>query len=293
MHQMHINPRASSSDVDRVNLRQHVDRVSEVCPLPASAQRVLTLSEDPNASFEEIGRAIAADPALAAEVMRLASSPALATRTPAHDLATATQRIGLREVRDMASAMAMLTAFSSDHELALHIHEQALVAGMLAAGLASTLGHRQPRSVYLCGLLSDIGALACVAVDGGAYIALRHEAGLDHDRRAAYERERYGGTSWQLGAALLRRNGLADSLCDTVAGDVRADDLLAVAITRFVRRSVPTIVEASRRRDPSWAPFAHQNAQAVGLDLDEAALVRVVLDAGADALAELELVCAL
>jgi len=270
-----------------MDARELLDRVCEVSPLPATTQRVLALLEDPNASYAAVGRAVAGDPALAAEVMRLARSPVHAAQVPVDDLEAATRRLGLAELRDMASAMAMLAAFRSEHELALRIHDQAVIAGTLARAVAAALGHRRPATVYLSGLLCEIGALACFAVDPEGYGALRGEAGDRADMRAYLERARYGATSWELGAAFLRRNRLPDSVCAAVAADPDGDDVLAVSVTYFVRRAVPEIVAASRDGDPEWLERTHATARSVGIDLDAETLAQVVLSAGAEALDEL------
>ena len=157
--------------------RTLVNRVSEVCPLPASVTRVLALTGDPDASMNAIVGAISTDPALSAEVMRIASSPAYAGRCAPRDLRAATMRLGLRELHDMAAAMAMLVAFRSEHELAGEIHERALFSANLAHLVAAAVRHPHPQTALLCGLLCEIGALACLAVDTEAYIALRGDPG--------------------------------------------------------------------------------------------------------------------
>ena len=51
-----------------------VEQIHEVSPLPAAARKVVQLCSCPTSVIDEIAEAVASDPALAAEVMRIASS---------------------------------------------------------------------------------------------------------------------------------------------------------------------------------------------------------------------------
>ncbi len=266
--------------------RALVNRVSEVCPLPANASRVLALTGDPDASMSAIVEAVSTDPALSAEVMRIASSPAYATRCPPTDLHAATTRLGLRELHDMASAMAMLVAFRSEHELSGEIHERALFSANLAHLLAAAMKHPRPRTALLCGLLCEIGALACLAVDADAYIALRDVAGADRDLRAAVERDRYGATSWEIGAALLERNALPKVVCGAVRGSADAEDLLLAAVTRLSRSASALVFEACRGGDTAWVEHVHAIAEPLGIDLSADEIGALVIKAAGASMAQ-------
>ncbi|MCA9605911.1 MAG: HDOD domain-containing protein [Myxococcales bacterium] len=231
--------------------RELVEHLHEVCPLPANAQRVLALTGSPRATMEEVGAALSSDPALAAEVMRVASSPAYAGAVPPADLQAAAVRLGMSELRDLAAAAAMLAAFPTHHELALSVHDRSVFAAELAVALATELGHRRPRTVYLCGLLAELGVLACLAVDDEVYAALRDYVDDDPTLRAFEERARYGTTSWAIGAALLRNNGISEMVCGAIENAPDADDPLAGHITQFVRFAMPIVFDGAEG-DPEW-----------------------------------------
>src|SRR5262249_5630566 len=99
-------------------LSELIDQVVALCPLPASAQRILQLTSDPDVDIKEVGRVLATDPALAAEVMRLANSAAYSRGVAANDLVQAILKLGIGELRQMAGAMAILAAFPTQEEFA-------------------------------------------------------------------------------------------------------------------------------------------------------------------------------
>lgn len=193
-----------------------LDRVAEVSPLPATAHKILALCSSEQASMPELSRVIATDPALAAAVLRIANSAAYGGRN-IDKLDVALMRIGLRELRDMAAAMCVLVAFRSQAELSLKLHDRSVVCGAIASRLAKESGACSVGTAFTCGLLSEIGAMACLAVDGKNYVNLWIEAGNSEARRSELELERYGSfTSLDVGRLFLFRNGLPPPVCEAV-----------------------------------------------------------------------------
>lgn len=212
--------------------RELLDRIQTVCPLPASTQRVVELTSRDDANMNEVAEAIALDAGMAAEVLRLANGAGRGQRGRIDTLEQAVVSLGLSELNTMATAMAMLAAFASDHELSSGLHERALTAGSIARFLAPELGLRRERSqAFLSGLLCEVGAMGLLAVDRG-YASILGDNGLDLEARTDAEVERYGHTSFELGADLLAANGLPDSISEAVRGEVVSD---LANLTSYVR----------------------------------------------------------
>ncbi len=215
------------------------ERIQTLCPVPATAQRVIELTSRDTSDIREIAEAIALDASIAAELMRLANSALLGRRRKVDTLEQAVVSVGLRELHEMATAMGMLAAFASDHELSRGFHQRSLSAGSIARHVAPEIGLRQQRSVaFLAGLLSEVGAMGLLAADGEEYAELLDEAGSDFDRRAKLEIARYGWSSPALGAALLEDNGLPPSITEAVRGEIIDP---AAALTSYVRRAAAAI----------------------------------------------------
>jgi HD-like signal output (HDOD) protein len=222
-----------------------LEAIEDVCPIPAAAQRVLQLTSDVNCDIRKVAEAIAGDPALAAEAMKVANSALYRRGKPVDTLGQAIVTLGLSQVRDMASALAMMAAFSSEHERSLHFHTSSVLAGTLAGMLAAEL-RGDAGAAFLAGLLSEVGAMACVAIDGEKFTQLFDEANHSWERRESLEQKRYGAASWRIGARLLDRNQLPSHICAAVRSHYADEDApahsLLQRLTQFGRVAAPEIM---------------------------------------------------
>ncbi len=232
-----------------MSVAELVQRVQEVCPLPATASRVAELARDENTPIARIAEVIATDPALAAQLMRLANSAAFGRPRGVSELEQAVLLIGLDGIQRMAAAMAMLVAFHTKNELSFHFHDRAVLAGSIARVLGSKLPDVDPNVAFLCGLLSEIGAMACAAIDTEEYHRIC-EAATDLEDREARETVRYGGTSRQIGAELLRRNSLPELVAKAVESDPTAPHATSLErLTGFVRRAADAVRTSRGNKD--------------------------------------------
>ncbi|MFZ5894200.1 MAG: HDOD domain-containing protein [Myxococcota bacterium] len=199
-----------------------LDRVVEVCPLPATTQQVLSLTAGDTASIPEVARVISSDPALAAAVLSVANSAAYGMGK-VDRLEVAVMRLGLRELHNLAAAMALFAAFRSKAELSLQLHELCVASGSIAHRLAKETGLTAPGGAFICGLLSEIGAMCCLAFDGKDYVKIFQETAGDVEARTAREIERYTVSSFAIGKRFLERNSLPENVCEAVGSELASD----------------------------------------------------------------------
>ncbi len=226
-----------------------LDHISEVCPLPAAAQRVIALSSEAEADIDEISKAIATDPALANEALRIANSAFYRRSRAVDTINQAIVMLGLRQINAMAMAMAMMAAFRSEHEISLEFHASAVISGNLGSLIARETPTVDEGTAFLAGLLCEIGAMACVAVDGQRYVELFTEAAGSWERRAEMERDEYSLTSWEIGERLLQRNQLPEKISIAVGAHY---DLPASMLDNLARITIFSRVAAAdlRRLSP-------------------------------------------
>lgn len=269
------------------NLTALLDRVAEVSPLPATAHRILELTQSDEVSIPNLAQVIATDPALATAVLRIANSAAYGGRS-IDKLDTALIRIGTHELRDMAAAMCLLAAFRSPAEHSLRLHDRSVVIGAIGSGLAKESGACSAGAAFTCGLLAEIGAMACVAVDGKAYVALWVEAGGSERRRSELELERYGTfTSLDVGQHFLARNGLPEGVCEAVgtALDHRiAEDTPLARVTVLARQATGRLLHRTTAQQTQMRTELDELAEVVALPgIDGARLFELCIEAGAKA----------
>ena len=227
-------------------------QVSEVCAVPASAQRVMALSSDENADVKKVADAVSADPAIAAQLLKIANSPLFAHSRQVTDLKRAVVLIGRRELHSIAVAMAMLAAVKMDTPLAKRLSNSSVLSATFARVLAKHLGGVDGATAFLSGLLCEIGSLACLSVDGDGYTKLWDKCNGAPEVMVLLEKDRYGITSVEVGADMLARNLLPEPVIEAVSISLK-DDLTEATplqrITLFSRLVAPAIVEAAKKQD--------------------------------------------
>ncbi|MBL8741680.1 MAG: HDOD domain-containing protein [Myxococcales bacterium] len=128
--------------------------------LPAVALRVLELSRSQEASFVAIVDVIESDPLFAASVLRSASSPLYASKTPLRSIQQAKLRHGLQTLTDICVEVAMTGRVfkAQGYELPMEaIRRHSVAVGHAARLVAQRVG---------------------VAADNAFSLGLLHEAGL-------------------------------------------------------------------------------------------------------------------
>lgn len=230
-----------------------VERIREVCPVPATAQRVIELTSREDSRMDEIAEAVASDPALGAEVLRIANSPIYRrTSDPVTEIERAVAMLGLVELHDMATAMAMLAAFANKGELSARLQDRSVLAATIARRLAGEIGGVRPGTAFVCGLLSEIGAMACLSVDDAGYRSILEDCGIDLRQREQRELERYGATTRHVGGRLLAKNELPLVIAETVGTTEESEDRPPLTrITQCVWRLSPGLLHAGVEEDPT------------------------------------------
>ena len=175
-----VNP--ASDNVDRILNAAIAEGALELPPPPQIVSEVMRLTRGDAAAGEagdtssaELAQLIQRDIALAGQVMRVANSALYARRTPVVTLPQAIAWLGIREIRNIAFAVAVQgQIFNSSYfrnEMADLWHESVIVA--LFAQEIARLKRRNVESAYLCGLLHRVGMAIILSRVGSAVIKHR------------------------------------------------------------------------------------------------------------------------
>lgn len=127
--------------------------------LPQVAARVVTLATTIDVDSQRLSKLITADPALASHVMRVAASAAYMPNSPLTSLHQAITWLGLGEVANIAFTVAVqsrLLNVPGQRSEVLAMWREAVCAGIWARELAG-ITNLEPGTLYLCGLLHEIG----------------------------------------------------------------------------------------------------------------------------------------
>lgn len=127
--------------------------------LPAVATELLALSRRADVGFQDVTKTLERDPMLAAAVLRLAQSPAYATRIAPSSLLDAVQRLGLLTVRDMVFqvVVGMRVFRAPGYDTLMEKLRRHSILTAHATRLICTRTALASEQAFLCGLLHDVG----------------------------------------------------------------------------------------------------------------------------------------
>lgn len=85
--------------------------------LPAAALKVRTAADDPDVNLHKMGEVIGQDPSLSARMIKISNSAYMGRSIKVTSISQAVTRIGLRQIKNIATALAMEQLFVSKNEL--------------------------------------------------------------------------------------------------------------------------------------------------------------------------------
>jgi putative nucleotidyltransferase with HDIG domain len=161
--------------------------VESLEPLPANAARVLRLLDDPDVNIRRLTESLTRDPALTAELLRIANSALYGFGPAWKSFSEVVMRLGLRRIRTLVLGAAMgrmlarpLSGYGLGRE-ALWRH--ALSTAQSARYLANVIHFPDGEAAYVAGLLHDIGKVVLdryVLEDGRQLAEVIRKADLRH-----------------------------------------------------------------------------------------------------------------
>ncbi len=127
--------------------------------LPEVANKVITLSQDPESDSIQLAKLIQSDPSLAAHVMRIANSAAYSPNASMVSLQQAITRLGMNLICDISVAASISTKMFKAPGFEDHIvytWKHALVTALWSKEIARKC-RLNVEATFLCGLLHSIG----------------------------------------------------------------------------------------------------------------------------------------
>ena len=203
-------------------------RIADIPSLPTSAVEVIRLVQSPDSSMGEIMAAIEYDPALTAEVLRLANSAYFAGPRQVATLRQAGVLFGTARILQvvMAAVVAPLARRPlKGYDLppgSLLDHLAAVAIG--AEELAGALGEVPPRYTFTAGLLHDVGKIVL-----GTFVEVDAEPiqRMAFEEKVSFEKAEHavlGIDHAEVGAALLESWELPETIVEAVRWHQEPDE---------------------------------------------------------------------
>ena len=193
-------------------IQQRLEETIEIPPLAETAQKIVKLRVDPDATIDDITGVVETDPALAAQVVSWAASPYYAAPGKIRSVEDAIVRVlGFDLVINLALGLALGKTLSlpKDHpQQATPYWQQAIYSAAVIEGLTRAIPRAQrPEAglTYLAGLLHNFGYLVLAHVFPPHFsLICRHMEVNPHLPHSYIEQYLLGISREQIGAWLMR-----------------------------------------------------------------------------------------
>lgn len=186
-----------------------VDAAERIEPLPPSVTRLLSLTNDPNSTADDLAQVIRYDPVLTLDLLRRANSARSAVRDPIVEVPKAIARLGSAEVMAVAVKRAVhgrmtvaLPAYGMD---AQELWRHSLSSAIAAEVISEHSSIRIPGHANTAALLHDVGKLV-ISKALPKELAAQLARAIATDPRPLHEVERsiLGTDHGAVGATVIR-----------------------------------------------------------------------------------------
>ncbi len=200
------------SNFTALRMRQRLEETIEIPPLPETAQRIMKLRVNPDASVDDLADIVETDPSLAAQVVSWAASPFYAAPGKIRSVEDAIGRVlGFDLVINLAVGLALGKTFklpADSAERTTPYWKQAIYTAACIEGLARRIPKAQRPElglVYLAGLLHNFGYLVLAYIFPPYFRTIcRHQEANPHVPPHLIDQHLIGVTRDQIGSWLMR-----------------------------------------------------------------------------------------
>ncbi|VAW84583.1 hypothetical protein MNBD_GAMMA16-530 [hydrothermal vent metagenome] len=270
-----------------------VSESNKLISFPGVAIKVNSMVNDPAVTAKDIGKVISQDPGMTAALLKVVNSPFFGFSREVDTISRAVTLLGGKQVRDLTLAASAANAFKGIPNELLSMDDfwyHSLCCALVAQELADLSKVKKTESVFIAGLLHDIGQLAIFnnqpeLAKKSLSLVLDSPGELE-----LYEAEQQimGFDHAQVGQALALSWGFPESLLTCIAFhhevSVASNYQTEVAITH-IANSIACLIEINSTHLDDAPPIDALAWEATGLNED---VVTVVVEAARGKIKELQ-----
>lgn len=193
--------------------------IRQLVSLPDAVARANQLLDSPTASAADIGEVISHDPALCAQLLKLVNSAFYNFPSKIETISRAITLVGLNELRSLIFAATTTVTFQQLAPESIDMDafwQRSVYCGLVAKKLSEALRKENGETMFLTGLMHDVGRLILYARLAKQAQQIVAEAEKSKRSLTEVEIEVLGFSSAQLGSTLLESWHLPKSLWEPV-----------------------------------------------------------------------------
>lgn len=196
-----------------------VENVLQLISLPEIYLRLQQVIDDPDHTRDQVAEILSYDPSLSARVLRIANSSYYGFPREIESVASAVGIIGEIDLRNLVLATSVAGSMNALSYRGVNIDDfwlHSLRCGIAARLIAKAIGGFSPETLFLAGILHDLGILVIYQHDATLAAAISRQIDQQHQLRDQAERELLGFDHAEVGALLLEAWGLSAELAELV-----------------------------------------------------------------------------
>jgi HD-like signal output (HDOD) protein len=193
--------------------------------MPKAALHILSVIEDPRTTATRLEKAVAMDQALTAKILRIANSPFYGAVREIKTVSEAIVRLGFVTIRNWTLVTATKSVFLGAGAGALFhkIWRQSVLTAMAAQLVAQTVRRSEPETVFVGGLMQNIGQLVLARSQPELFQQVLSISAEEQLPYYIVEQELLGFDHGDLGALLIKEWNLSEDLEQAVRWHHRLD----------------------------------------------------------------------
>jgi diguanylate cyclase (GGDEF)-like protein len=181
---------------------------------PAIAVQILNAVQKDEASLAELGKIISSDPALTAQMLKVANSGLFFCSTDITNINRAMSVLGSNIIKNIALSFVIAAELGHKDQSGFdvdHFWRRSVTAAVSAELLAKKFQHKDD-DIFVTALLQDIGMLVIAQTKKNEYNVLLQDAELSDADLIDLEMDKYGYNHQQVGSSLLLSWNLPHSI---------------------------------------------------------------------------------
>ncbi len=250
-----------------------IDRLA-LPTLPSVVQRMNSLLADPDVGTREIGAVLANDPAMAAQVLRIANSASMGLRERVLSTEHAAAVLGMRALRNIALQASVIGQYDHLEGGAFDLRrlwKHSILVAQLCQSLASVCSgdlELAPEEFYTVGLLHDLGQVVLLEAVPDDFLECVAASRRDDKPLHELEEAAFGFGHAELGARIAMRWSLPGTMVSAIQfhhgpeEEVQAEP--AVALVELANRVADAASQGSQ--PAALACLDRERAELLGID---------------------------
>lgn len=220
-----VPPWAQLAETGSLTPQMIFQHSGELPALPRAAAHIMAVIEDPRTTATSLEKALAMDQALTAKVLRIANSPFYGAVREIRTVSEAIVRLGFVAIRNWTLVTAARSIFLTPGAGMLYrsIWKQSVLSAMAAQLVAQVAQGREPESVFIGGLMQNIGQLVLARSHPELFQEILSDSAREQKPYHEVERRMLGFDHGELGALLIREWNLSAELEEAVRWHHRYD----------------------------------------------------------------------